>query len=325
MQFGLWYDFRNPPRWERPWAQLYGQLLDQIAYAEELGYDYIWLSEHHFSDDGYLPSLLTMAAAIAARTKRVKIGTAVLLTPLQNALRLAEDAAVVDLISNGRLVLGLGLGWTPIEFEALDVPIKQRVSRTEEAVEVIKRAWTEDRFTFHGKYHHLENITVMPKPAQQPRPPILIGGGGEGATSRAARIGDGFIGGGGGSGQKLTEQFRAALAEQGRDRKDVMISTTLPLYVTDDPERDWPRIRDFVQYQANWYLQGSGRTIDDPDSLRKGFVIAAPDEAVEQVKKRQADTDCDELHFWAVLPGQDPADAQRSIELFAKQVMPKVR
>lgn len=325
MQFGLWYDFRNPPQWQRPWPQLYGELLDQIVYAEGLGYDYIWLSEHHFSEDGYLPSLLPMAAAIAARTKRVKIGTAVLLTPLHHALRVAEDGAVVDLISNGRLVLGVGLGWHPMEFAALGVPIKQRASRADESIEVIKRAWTEERFSFHGRYYRFENLSVTPKPVQRPRPPILIGGSSEEAVRRAARLGDGFIGGGGGSGRQLVELYQQALQEAGRSRAEVTIAMTLPLYVSDDPERDWQRIRDHVLYQANWYRQGRGPAIEDPDVLRPGFIIADAERCAEAVRRRYEETGCDELHFWAVLPGMAPGDAQASIERFAKEVIPRVR
>lgn len=323
MQFGLWYDFRNPPQWQRPWAQLYGELLDQIVYTEQLGYDYIWLSEHHFAEDGYLPSLLTMAAAIAARTTRVKIGTAVLLTPLHNALRIAEDGAVVDLISNGRLVLGLGLGWHPVEFAALGVPIKQRASRTDESIEVIKRAWTEERFSFHGRYHTLDNISVTPKPAQRPRPPILIGGGTEEAARRAARLGDGFVGGGGG-GRATFDAYLRALAAEGRSRADVIISTAMPLYVSKDPEQAWHEIRDHLLYQANWYRQGRAPLIDDPETLRPSILIASPEECVAEIRHRYEALGWDELHFWAVLPGMAPKQAQTSIELFAREVMPQL-
>src|SRR5215467_8784359 len=110
VRFGLWYDFRNPPQWQQPSDRLYAEILDQIAWAENHGFDDVWLSEHHFIDDGYLPSLLPMAAAIAARTSKIRIGLSVMLMPFQNPARLAEDIAVVDIISGGRLDLGFGVG-----------------------------------------------------------------------------------------------------------------------------------------------------------------------------------------------------------------------
>ncbi len=132
----------------------------------------MWLSEHHFLEDGYLPSLLPIAAAAAARTKRLLIGTSVLLLPFHNALRVAEDAAVVDIISGGRFMLGVGLGYRLEEFRTFGVPVKERVARLEEGLEVIRRAWTQERVTFHGRYYHLDGVTVTPKPVQQPHPPI---------------------------------------------------------------------------------------------------------------------------------------------------------
>src|SRR5688572_33477540 len=128
MEIGLLYDLRNPPEWRIPSADLYAETLDHIAAVEAMGIPMCWVTEHHFIDDEYLPSCLTFAAAIAARTKTVTIGTAVILLPLQNALRVAEDAAVVDILSNGRLRLGLGLGYKIEEFDAFGVNRKHRAS-----------------------------------------------------------------------------------------------------------------------------------------------------------------------------------------------------
>jgi alkanesulfonate monooxygenase SsuD/methylene tetrahydromethanopterin reductase-like flavin-dependent oxidoreductase (luciferase family) len=157
MRFGLLYDFRNPKRWEQPAAQLYAELLDQIAYAEQLGFDSVWITEHHFIEDGYTPSVLTIAAAIAARTSRIRIGTWVLLLPLHNALRVAEDAATVDVLSNGRLDLGLGLGYRLEEFAAFGVDRRQRGRLMDEGIELIRRAWTEDRVTFDGRFYKVQD------------------------------------------------------------------------------------------------------------------------------------------------------------------------
>ena len=126
VHFGLWYDFRNPPQWRQASDRLYGEILDQIVWGENNGFDDVWLSEHHFIEDGYLPSILPIAAAIAARTKRIRIASGVILMPFHNPVRLAEDIAVVDVISGGRLELGLGVGYKLEEFESFGVPFKER-------------------------------------------------------------------------------------------------------------------------------------------------------------------------------------------------------
>jgi len=112
LKFGLMQDFRNPRQWRRPSPELYHQILEQIVRAEELGYDNVWLTEHHFTEDGYNPSLLPTAAAIAATTTRLRIGTFVLLLPFQHPVRVAEDATCVDIWSNGRFDLGIGQGYS---------------------------------------------------------------------------------------------------------------------------------------------------------------------------------------------------------------------
>ena len=143
MNFGFTLFFRNPPPYKVSFADLYRKEIELAVAAEELGYDTVWLTEHHFVDDGYSPSLLPIAAAIAARTKKIRIGTFVLLLPLHNAVRVAEDAATVDLISNGRLDLGLGQGYRVPEFVGFNIPRNERGPRLEEGTEVIRRVWTE--------------------------------------------------------------------------------------------------------------------------------------------------------------------------------------
>ncbi len=139
IRFGLWYDFRNPSKWHQSTDRLYAETLDQIAWGENHGFDDVWLSEHHFIEDGYLPSIMPIAAAIAARTKRIRIASGVLLMPFHNPVRLAEDIAVVDIISGGRFELGVGVGFKHEEFEGFGVPFKERGARTNQSLEIIRR------------------------------------------------------------------------------------------------------------------------------------------------------------------------------------------
>jgi len=166
IRFGLWYDFRNPAQWRQPTDRLYREILDQIAWGENNGFDDVWLSEHNFIEDGYLPSILPVAAAIAARTKRIRIVSGVLLMPFHNPVRLAEDIATVDVISGGRFELGVGVGFKCEEFEGFGVPFKERGARTSQSLDIIRRALTGETVTFKSEFFDFHNIKVMPEPIQ---------------------------------------------------------------------------------------------------------------------------------------------------------------
>src|SRR5260370_784838 len=164
MKFGVWYHLRNPDRWRQPPAMLYAQTLDQIVAAETLGFDSVWTSEHHFVDDGYLPSTLLFLAAAAARTRRMRIGTLILLLPLHHPLRVAEDAAVLDLISGGRLDLGVAAGYRVEEFEVFRVPHGDRGRRMSEALAILQGAWGDGPFSFEGRDFQYHSVNVTPQP-----------------------------------------------------------------------------------------------------------------------------------------------------------------
>src|SRR5712692_7762414 len=187
LRFGLWYDFRNPPQWRQPYDRLYGEILDQVVWAENNGFDDCWLSEHHFIEDGYLPSMLPAAAAIAARTKRIRIPLGVLLMPFHNPVRLAEDIAVVDAISGGRFELGVGVGYKVEEFEGFAVPFNERGGRTNEALDIIRKLLDGETLTFKGKFFEVNKVKLTPEPIQKPHPPIWVGGFTPPALRRALR------------------------------------------------------------------------------------------------------------------------------------------
>ena len=176
IRFGLWYDFRNPAQWRQPTDRLYREILEQIAWSEKNGFDDVWLSEHHFIDDGYLPSILPVSAAIAARTERIRIASGVLLLPFHNPIRLAEDIATVDAISGGRFELGVGIGFKPEEFAGFGVSSKERGARTDQSLDIIRRALAGETVTFKSEFFDFQNVRVTPEPIQKPRPPIWLGG-----------------------------------------------------------------------------------------------------------------------------------------------------
>lgn len=332
MRFGLWYDFRNPLHWERPFVELYDALLEQITYAEELGYDSVWLSEHHFLDDGYCPSLLPVAAAVAARTRRIRIGTSLVLLPLHHPLRIAEDAAVVDIISHGRFSLGVGLGYRLGEFEGFGASLAHRRSLMEEGVEIIKRAWADGPFSFQGRHFQMRDVNVTPKPVQRPGPPILMGALVEAATRRAARIADGLLLTVPGRGQY--DLAMSTLRELGRDPAAFTLVGSLNLFVSQDPDRDWEVIKEHALYRVNayaqWFAESAGqpaRPLTDADELRRSgqFVIGEPKAIIRAIERYRAEVPIHELCFWATMPGLELERGAASLELFAREVMPHFR
>jgi alkanesulfonate monooxygenase SsuD/methylene tetrahydromethanopterin reductase-like flavin-dependent oxidoreductase (luciferase family) len=291
------------------------------------------VTEHHFIDDEYLPSCLAMAAAIAARTKRVSIGTAVLLLPLHDALRVAEDAAVVDVLSNGRLRLGLGLGYKLEEFEAFGVSRKARPGRMEEGIEVIRAAWADGPATFEGKHYRFNGISVTPKPVQRPGPEIWLAGRAEPAIRRAARMADGLIAVGG---PDLNGMYRDLRAEYGRTGP-ANIAAFAQSYPSDDPGRAWEECGEHAFYRARNYADWYGAAADiESDRTWMSAVEAGrrtgtnaglfktPDDVVAEVRAAEA-TGVTSLLYFATFPGLRPSATIPLFETLARQVMPKFR
>jgi alkanesulfonate monooxygenase SsuD/methylene tetrahydromethanopterin reductase-like flavin-dependent oxidoreductase (luciferase family) len=332
MEFGVLYDFRNPPRWRRSPAELYRRTLDHAAEMEQLGFDVIWVTEHHFVEDGYLPSCLPMAAALATRTSRAVIGTAVLLLPLHDPLRVAEDAAVVDVISGGRLRLGLGLGYKLDEFEAFGVARSSRAARMEEGVGLIRRAWEDGPSSFAGRWYRHTEVDVTPKPVQRPGPSIWLAGRGDKPIDRAARIGDGLIAT---PGRDLYRSYIDALARYGRTGP-VNLCTFEFTYPSADPVGDAARLGPHAVYRSANYGEWYGEAGDLPmdrvrlDQQRAGRgpsaerFFASPDAVVSRLKDGEA-AGLSSVLWFGTLPGAPPGALTPNLELIARDVMPAFR
>jgi alkanesulfonate monooxygenase SsuD/methylene tetrahydromethanopterin reductase-like flavin-dependent oxidoreductase (luciferase family) len=170
-------------------ATVFSRALERIETMDRSGYDAVWLAEHHFSDFSVCPSVHMMGTLAAARTKRLRIGTGVSLAPFYHPLRLAEEIALLDILSGGRVNWGVGRGFARVEFTAFGVPPDESASRFREAVEIVLKAWTEERLNFAGKHFQFEDIEVLPKPLQRPHPPVWVAATSEPALEWAASHG----------------------------------------------------------------------------------------------------------------------------------------
>jgi len=328
-----------PASSKRSFEQEYRETLELVRLAERVGFDSAWVSEHHGSSDGYLPSLLAMLAAFAAVTERIELGTGVILTPLHDPLRLAEDAAVVDLLSGGRLILGIGNGWREEEFRMLDSSRSERGVRTEETIEVLRRAWTGRRFSFEGQTLRYDRVKVTPQPARPGGPPILLGGYTSKAVVRAGRLADGYI-----TDETGPDEVRSNLAlvdrgasGVGRDPKELILVLLQNAFAWRDGD-PWPLIREGVVQQLGTYeAWGNGADTPEHDRLEPSMPseedlrLSTPAGAPEEVARALLSTiraagDRDvhlvvRLHY----PGMDLETASRATELFAAEVMPALK
>ena len=341
MKFGLGQFTLQIPPWDpRSHADLYADVLDIAARADELGFDSFWLAEHHGAGDGYNPSLLPFLSAVAARTRRLEIGTAVMLAPFHDPLRVAEDAAVVDNISRGRLNVGLGLGWAPEEYRMFGVDGAGRGKRLEEFTEVLRRAWTQPRFSFDGRFYSYDDIAITPKPA---RPiPVWLGGSADAALQRAARHGDGHFPPST-IGLDLLSQHAEKMLELRRaagGTEPYRFGTFVPVGIGSDPDDGWAAIRDGILHVRGSYMLwgqnqrdvSGARDAAAPfeEAVRAGCVVGTPEQIVERVAPvlaKLGGLGFDEVFFSSVLvpPGMPRARAVEQIERFATEVVPALR
>ena len=243
------FDMRAPGLEPAESQQLYAAALEMAEWADARGFDMLTLSEHHASPDGYLPSPLVLGGAVAARTKRISLFISALLLPLHDPIRLAEDLAVLDLISGGRVSVVTGLGYRPIEYELLGREWKRRGRLLDENLDVMVKAWTGEPFEHRG-----QTVQVTPRPLQRPHPTILIGGAGEAAAKRAARLGFGMF-----PSTDDPELYRTYVAECERlGTKPGMVgrpSGPGTLFVADDPDRLWAKIGTYLLHDAMTYKE----------------------------------------------------------------------
>jgi probable F420-dependent oxidoreductase len=323
----------------RTFGQEYRETLELVRLAEQVGFDSAWVSEHHGASDGYLPSLLPMLAAFAATTDRITLGTGIVLAPFHDPLRLAEDAAVVDQLSEGRLVLGLGIGWRDEEFRMFGVPKAERGPRTEEIIQVLRRAWTGKRFSFQGRTFRLDRVKVTPTPARDGGIPIYLGGYVEAAVRRAGRLADGYITDAESPDDvaAMLEHLDQAATAAGRDPDDLGVALIQSAFVSREGD-PWGSIRAGVAHQVGTYTAWEvGADTPENDQL----VPKPPDEAtmrrwtptgtagevaqslqplVDAFGQRRLEVIV-RLHY----PGMGYDAAAAAVELFGSEVLPALR
>ncbi len=322
----------------RTWSELYAEALHWAQRAETLGLDSIWTTEHHFVDDGYMPSQLVTAAAMAARTSRIRIGTGVLLAPLHHPLRLAEDAATVALLSGHRLDLGLGLGWSEVEFDAFGADRARRGRAMDDVLAILPAAWSGEPVHHDGSIHRVDGVAVRPVPGE--RIPIIIGGGADAALRRAARRADGFFSNV--SPEGFAHQVAVVadeMAAAGRDEPFRWISYRM-CYVADDPDRGWEEVRPFVHFMRWKYsdmeasaYRGPGPLPEPPPpdaatetALREATLVGPPELIAAEIR-RTAEIVGIDFDFVArsYFPGMPFSQQDEQLTRFGEQVAPLLR
>jgi len=317
-------------------GHFFREALEEVVRGEELGFDSVWMEEHHGVKDHYWPSPLTVLAAFASRTSRFLLGTDILVFPFYHPVRLAEDTALLDVISGGRFVLGTAIGYKPDEFALYGTPLEKRGARFAEGLRLVKALWTEETVTFRGDYYAVENARIEPKPLTKPHPPVWIGGWGELALKRAATLAQNWIPGPTADLARLLDGKRKFLAY----RAAAGVA---------EPITEWPLTRDVIiadtgrqarelaerhimvsyrhEYAGGWrhpFIDASIAT--DLDRLMKDrFLIGGPEQVRAGIARFAEAYGMTHLICRLFFPGMPHAHILRELELLAREVMPAFR
>lgn len=330
LRIGTVYDFRNTAASGLDTPGLYAAIIDQVEMLDRIGLDLVWFTEHHFLDDGYLPSWIPVAAAIAMRTRHVRISSDVCLLPFNHPIRLAEDLAVLDNLSNGRIEVGVGMGYAPHEFRGFGLPVSRRVSITDEGLEVLRRCFTGERFSFHGKRYTFDDVVIRPGYVQQGGPPLWVAAMSEAGAQRAVRFDSHLLPQG--PRAAVLDPWRAALVGLGRDPQNYRVGIIRSCLVTDDVERDWPPVRAAERYRGQVYRSftpgtGAGGVAGNTDEARipQTWVVGNADHCIAELSKFIREYGITDLVTWAVPLGMRPEHMNGSLERFFRDVAPRLK
>lgn len=330
LTFGYLYDFRNPPQWRREWIAHYADIIDFAVWTESQGFDAAWFPEHHLASDGYLPSPLTACAAVAARTSRLRLGSAVALAPLYNPVRFATDCAVLDCIAGGRLEMTLAIGYRRRETQAFGADFGKRGAMFDEFLEIVTRLWAGETVTFSGRFYDIKDARLMP-PAPRGRIPLYIGGFVPRAMERVAKWGEGYFGNIE-SAPLYLEKWRAA----GRDPATAnMRLPELFTVVADDKAAAWEALSPHFHHVNNTYGEMAAEDLALGVSEERGLEtmslgafkasgilrVLSPGEAIDLFRSMTARAPVD--HIMLGLPPGVPGEKFKPYaELFAREVIP---
>jgi alkanesulfonate monooxygenase SsuD/methylene tetrahydromethanopterin reductase-like flavin-dependent oxidoreductase (luciferase family) len=321
MRLALRFDMRAPP-FGTDRTRLYREMLQMVAWADQCGFTHVRISEHHGVPDGYLPAPLIVAAAIAARTERLRIGIAALVLTLHDPIAVAEQVAVLDHLSNGRIELTVAAGYVPSELKMFGVDPKQRGALMEEKIRVLRYAWSGEEFEYRGR-----RVRVTPPPLQRPYPPLYLGGSTPAAARRAARLGIGLD-------THLADLY-ALYADEARkagfEPAPAMKFGPGFLHVSEDPEADWARIAPHALYETNAYgrwaieagLDSSYKPVESAADLRRqgSYAVLTPAECIALAATLG---DAGTLLFHPLMGGLDPEFSWKSLRLFEDAVLPHI-
>ncbi len=327
LRVGVCYDFRNPPDSGVSDQVLYSEILEQVAWLDQIGADLVWFTEHHFVEDGYLPSWIPVAGAMSSVTKHVRFGTDICLMPFNHPVRLAEDLAVLDNLSGGRVEVGLGMGYAPHEFRGFGFPVSRRVSLMEEGIEVLQKCFSGERFSYQGKRYQFEDVVITPGYVQEGGPPLWVAAMSEAGAMRAAHYDTHFLP----QGLKANsyDPWIDKLQSTGRNPADYRVGIIRSILVTEDRDKDWQAVRAAERYRMALYqrfFEESGEGFGEKgEPVPQTWIVGDVDECVAELTKFILEFGITDIVSMAVPPGMRAEQMGDSLEKLFTQVVPRVK